>query len=100
MGHEEAAYTAIFPATLATAACPVTVLSSGRKLHDRTATSVMTKGAVTSHHGRPVAADATAAPVRSKKIPTLAHSFNNGKCGRRIAIAPRIFQVKKERRQC
>jgi len=42
MGREEAAYTAIFPATLATAAYPVTVLSCGRKLHDRTATSVMT----------------------------------------------------------
>src|SRR2546426_6005141 len=59
MGREEAAYTAIFPATLATAACPVTVRSCGRKLHDRTATSVMTKGAATCHHGRPVAADAT-----------------------------------------
>src|SRR2546427_10612900 len=59
MGREEAAYTAIFPATLATAACPVTVRSCRRKLHDRTATSVMPKGAATCHHGRPVAADAT-----------------------------------------
>jgi hypothetical protein len=56
----------------------------------------MTKGAATCHHGRPVAADATAAPVRSKKIPTWAQSFNNGKCGRRIAIAARIFQAKKK----
>src|SRR5260370_8735346 len=69
MGRAEAAYTAIFPATLATAACPVTVLSCGRKLHDRTAANVMTKGAATCHHGRPVAADATAAPVRSKRSP-------------------------------
>src|SRR6266852_3323476 len=51
MGREEAAYTAIFPATLATAACPVTVLSCGRKLHDRTATSVMTKSAATCRQG-------------------------------------------------
>jgi hypothetical protein len=33
--------------------CPVTILWCGCKLHDRAATSVMTKGAATCHHGRP-----------------------------------------------
>jgi hypothetical protein len=30
-----------------------------------------------------------------KEDPRIAHSFNNGKRGRRIASAPRILQVKK-----